>query len=183
MELVEKIEDINQRLIDYFGIDTSTGEPIWRVVWSEDQFENRLTNYTSEGLELLYPEMKLLPKYKQWIHEKYVLERLVVVPPINLGELITKTNYEPMWVFQDNLGQYLPPLWLACKLVVDTVYAAMGRKDLARYVEPENSRDTLEAREARISELQNELFGNETRTGDSLAHKEAIVVPDKMKIN
>jgi hypothetical protein len=45
MELTEKIESINNQLIELYGIDTITGQAMWRVVWSEDQFEHRLGTY------------------------------------------------------------------------------------------------------------------------------------------
>src|SRR5438132_917466 len=111
MELVETIEALNNRLQDHFGIDTVTGQAIWRIVFSDDQFEMRLTDCTPEGLQLLTPVMKLLPKYKQWIREKYVLERLVIVPDINSNEVSTKVSYEPIWTFQDKNENYLPPKW------------------------------------------------------------------------
>src|SRR6267142_3268324 len=113
MELVEPVGILNDRLKEYFGIDTSTGNVMWRIVWSEDQYELRMTDRTPEGLQLLHPEMQLLPKYKQWIREKYVLENLVIVPEVNADELATKLSYEPIWVFMTNEKEYLPPTWEA----------------------------------------------------------------------
>ena len=100
MELTETIDSMNRQLVDLFGIDTISGEAMWRVVWSEDQFEKRLMDVTDEGFQLLYPEVRLVPRYRQWIREKYVLERLTIVPEINAEELPTsKLTYESMWVF------------------------------------------------------------------------------------
>src|SRR5689334_9373374 len=91
MELVEKIEVLNSRLVDHFGIDTVTGDAIWRIVFSEDQFEKRLGTYddiTKGGIYLrTVTEVREVPKYRQWIHKKYILERLVLVPETNLPEL------------------------------------------------------------------------------------------------
>ena len=174
---MERIETINKRLDDFFGHD-DLGRPIWRVVWSEDQFEKRLTNHTKEGLELLTPRMVELPKYKQYIQERWILERLVIVPDINAHELTVKMSYEPMWVFQDDNGFPLPPKWEACKIVIDTVYAAIGKKNTEpRYQDPDAriSKDELLHKEAeRIKKLQEDLFGNETDTGDALAHNAGV---------
>ena len=82
---METLEIINKRLKDNYG--ETVDRPNFRIVWSEDQFENRLTHFTDEGFELIHPEVRQLPKYKQWIHDKYVLERLTEVPIINENEL------------------------------------------------------------------------------------------------
>jgi hypothetical protein len=170
-----EVIDINKLLREHFGI-ADNGDAIFRIVWSETQYEKRLTKYTDEGLELLTPEVRLLPKYKQWIHQKYVLERLVAVPQISAGELAgVKVSYEPLHAFEDKNGNPLPPKFEISKFVIDTIFAAMGQESLGpKYADPEAS---LEANEARVEKLQEQLFGNETEVGDALAHKQAIIVP------
>lgn len=176
MELTEKIETINTQLVDLFGIDTITGMAIWRVVWSDDQREKRLSVFTEAGIELIYPVVMELPKYA-YIKERYVLERLVVVPEINQDEIpASKLSYEPIWVFRDKDGNYLPPKLAAAKFVVDTVYAAMGKTSLAKYKDTEEN-TTEEGRQQRVDKLQEELYGDETDTCDALRYKEGIVVP------
>src|SRR5690606_31743133 len=151
-------ESINRQLKDLFGIDTVTGLPMYRVVWSEDQLEKRLTDRTDTGIHLLRPEVRLLPKYRQWIQNKYVLERLVVVPEINAHELPTqKLSYEPLWVFEDKKGNALPPTVWACKFCIDTVHAALGKQSLRKYVD-EEAKNPEEHREKRIKQLEEELF-------------------------
>jgi hypothetical protein len=174
---MESTETINQRLKDYFGVAWNN-DVIWRVVWSEDQFEKRLTAYTDTGLQLLFPEVRELPKYKQWIKEKYVLERLTVIPEINKDELTEKISYEPIFVFEDKNGFALPPRWEACKFVIDSILAAQGEESMfPKYVESDLDQPQ-EVRNARIEKLQEELFGNETNTTDALTYKQAIVVPN-----
>jgi hypothetical protein len=184
-ELTESIDSINKQLERLFGVDTVTGAVMWRVVWSENQMEKRLMYTTDEGLQLLSPEVRLVPKYRQWIHERYVLERLVVVPDVNANELPTqKLSYEPMWVFETQLGRYLPPRLDACKIVVDTVYSAMGKSNLAKYKDPDSKQEeALENHKVKIDKLVGDMFGNETEVGDALAHKEAIVVPRNYEKN
>lgn len=179
MELAEPIERINKWLSDTYSIDIASGKPIWRVVWSEDQFEHRLTEYTDGGIALLIPEVRELPKYRQWIREKYVLEQLVAIPITSMRELpATKVSYEPLWVFEHHsTGQALPPLISVCKFVIDAVNAAKGHHSMRKYVDDE-AKNPIESRENRINKLQEELFGNETDTGDALAYKEGVVVPN-----
>src|SRR4030095_3222043 len=172
---LEKVEDINQRLIDWFSIDIVTGKPIWRVVYSEDQFEKRLTYYTDSGLALVIPQVRELPKYRQWIQNKYVLERLTVIPEINSDELPSeKISYEPIYVFEDKRGNSLPPRSDVSKFVIDTLYAAQGKGNLAKYVEEDN-------KEERIREMQDYLFSDETAVSDALSRQEGVVVPNNYK--
>lgn len=185
MELTETVDSINKQLIDLFGIDTISGNPIFRVVWSDDQYEKRLTNCTKEGLDLLYPEVRLLPKYKQWIEQKYILERLTIVPEINSEELPDqRLSYEPIWVFETNKGVYLPPSVQAAKFVIDTMYAAMGKSNLAKYKDPDsNQEEAIHNQKVKIEGIVEDLFGNETEVGDALAYGEGVGYTGPSKIN
>jgi len=178
MELIESIESINAKLERVFG-KFETGQPVWRVVWSEDQFEKRETDRTDEGLQLLQPEVRLLPKYRQWIHAKYVLERLTPVPDVSRKELADKKlSYEPVWVFEDKHGKYLPPRFDAAKFVIDKIMEQAAKMVGVKYKDPEsNKEEALEIREKRLEQLHETLFGNETEVGDALRYKEGVVVP------
>jgi hypothetical protein len=173
MEITETVETINRQLIDLFGVDTITGDPIWRVVWSENQFEKRLMDTTDSGLSLLRPEVRLVPKYRQWIKEKYVLERLVLIPEINIPELpSTKTSYEPIFVFSDKHDNYLPPRIDVAKIVIDTVYAAQGKSSLAKYTDNPD-----EEQRKSVEDIYEYLYGDETDVTDALRYKTGVVVP------
>lgn len=176
MELTERIESINRQLRTMYGIDSESTESIFRVVWSEDQFEKRMTKYSASGIELLAPMLLEMPKYRQWIKEKYVLERLVIVPDVNTDEMTTKKSYEPLWVFRDKNDNYLPPKIQACKLIIDALYAALGKKSLVKYVDDE-AKNPVEMREKRINELTEELFGDESGLLGRTITGEAVIVP------
>lgn len=182
MELTETINSLNRQLTDLYGIDTVTGRTIFRIVWSEDQFEKRLMDVTNEGLQLLYPEIREVPKYRQWIKEKYVLERLVLVPDVNKKELGgIKQSYEPLFVFENAKGEYLPPKIQVCKIVIDSVYAAQGKGNLAKY--KETNEENLEKKRKEVEEMTAEIFGDETDISDALSRQEGVVLSDmSMKI-
>lgn len=181
MELTESIEEINRQLVDLFGIDTVTGDPIFRVVWSKDQFENRLVDTTPEGLILLFPEVRYVPKYWQWVGDKYVLERLVLIPEVNERELPEqRLSYEPLYVFRDAKDNPIPPTLWACKFIVDTVYAAMGKSSLVKYVD-EEAKNPIEEQEKRIQNYEEELFGDESGLMGKTFKGEGIVVPHPQK--
>jgi hypothetical protein len=173
---MEKIEVLNQRLIDYYGMDTVTGQAMFRIVWANDETEKRLVYELESGVELLYPMVMEVKKYP-YLKNLHVLERLVVVPDEQQKDLpANKLSYEPIWAYRSDDNRPLYPIWKATKFIVDTLYAALGKKSLAKYVEDEKY-TTEEGREDRISELQSELFENETEVGDALAYEEGIVVP------
>lgn len=172
---MESIEVLNKRLIDHFGLDSDTGRPIFRIVWANDQLEKRLVSSTDEGIDLLFPEVREVKKYS-YLKDVYVLERLVLVPDENQSEIPTeKLSYEPIWAYNEQI----PPIWSATKFIVDTLYAALGKSNLAKYVDSEEN-TTPEGRQQRITKLHEELFGNETEVGDALRYKEGIVVPEKV---
>lgn len=168
---MENIEIINRQLIDHFGIATDSNKPIFRVVWSEDQYEKRLTKFTPEGIELLYEQIMTMKKYS-WLKDQWILERLEIVPEFQQVELAgEKISYEPKWAFPEGV---VPVFW-ACKLVVDTLYAALGKKSMVKYVD-EEAKNPIEYREERINKLTEELFGDEsfllgrTITGEAVAY-------------
>ena len=176
MELPETIETLNTRLIEYFGIETESSDPIFRVVWSDAQYENRLTDATDTGIQLLHPEVRKLRKYP-YVKAKYVLERLVLVPDWQQNELAgAKKSYEPIWVFQDSKDNAVPPVWTAIKLIIDTLYAALGKSSMAKYVD-EEAKNPQEAKEKRIAKLEEELFGDESFLLGRTITGEAISMP------
>ncbi len=173
---MESVEILNERLLKNYGKVEHLVQ--WRIVYSEDQFEKRFTDYTNEGFQLLFPVVREMPKYRQWITNKYILERVMPVSDIDAQQLLGKYSYEPVWVFEDAKGNALPPKWEAITLVISSVYQASARAVGRRYIDPdENSEEALELKRLRIARIQEELFGNETEVGDALAHKQAIVVP------
>ncbi len=171
MELREQIENINKKLLEEFGKEFN-GEPRFRVVFSDDQYEKRLTDFTDEGFQLLQPEVRLLPKYKQHIREKYILERLVPVPEGVETDLVEKVSYEPAWVFQDKNGNYLPPFFEGCKLIIESLLTAIGRKDTFTKYKDKNV--SAEERAAELKKVEDVLFGNETSLTDDLHYGSGV---------
>jgi len=177
MQYIEPVDKLNERLARDYGYFDGT-MPQWRIVWSDDEFELRETNFTSEGFELLTPMVVELPKYRQWAPHKFILERALPIPQYVETDLISKYSYEPVWVFEDINGNPLPPRWEAILLIIRSVYIAAAKSIGAKYKDPETEFDeAMEIRKQRLIKLEEDLFGNETTTGDALAHKQAIVVP------
>lgn len=183
MELAETIDTINQTLENLYGADFTSKLPLFRIVWSNDQYEKRLMPTTDDGFYLLVPQVREVPKYRQWIMDRYVLERLVLVPEMNQKELADiKISYEPLYVFQNAYTDtYLPPRIDACQFVIDSLYAAMGKKSMrAKYIDPEMEYPD-EIKEERIKHIMEELYGNETDVTDALRYHEGVAVPSNYK--
>lgn len=171
MYLREAIEDINEKLINRYG-RYYDGRPNFRVVWSEDEFEKRLTGYTDEGFELIHPEVRLLPKYRQYIREMYILERLV--PVVGETDLIEKTSYEPAWVFRNKVGEYLPPFFDGCVHVIESILSVINKANT--HVRYKDKNVPGEERLAHLKAVEADLFGNETDLGDNLSIGTAVTV-------
>lgn len=170
-ELVEPIEDINRKLKDNYGYGPDGNNPEWRVVLAGELTEKRWMTHTDDGFELLYPEVRLVPKYQHIDKHKYVLERQV--PVIGETDITTKTSYEPAWTFEDRFGVYLPPIFDACKFIIDRLYMQQEKAGfMKKYDDPEA---TEQARLQKIIDMEKQLFGNETPVGDALAHKYGVV--------
>src|SRR5262245_44425499 len=99
----DEVKEFNKKLFEEFGY-FSNGQPNYRLVWSEDQFEKRLSRHTREGFELLTPQIVEVPKYRQWIHERYLLEKLCIVPIDHEELTVAPLSYECLWVFQNKNG-------------------------------------------------------------------------------
>lgn len=183
MELTKRCDEINKILKDQYGIDTVSGLAIFRVVWAEEQMEHRkgyYEDFTPSGIFIRgVEEVRYTTKYP-YISEVYVLERLVVVPIRNENDLpAVKVSYEPLHSFRKNPDAQ-PPSIAAAQFLIDAVLAAQGHGNLIKYKDPLaglNTPELIEAKNKELQALQDELFGNETDTGDALAHKEAITVP------
>jgi len=203
------VKVINSQLKDLYGLDIVTGLPIFKVIWSDDEMEHRHGTFDDfiPGTQILLrtvTETRHLPKYRQWIHGRHILERLVLVPEFQQHELPgAQISYEPLWVFRigddnETIEGYLPPRLDACKFIIDSVLAAQAvstmmltggetrdRPSLARYKDPAAGKCTEEIiahKKKEIDGIVDELFGDETGLmGSTLSRNqgggETIIVP------
>jgi hypothetical protein len=179
MELTEPIESINRQLINLYGADTVTGQPMFRVVFSDGQREKRLTPCDDKGNELLQPEVRELPKYP-YIKAKYVLENLVGIPEANIHELPeSRMSYEPLYVFEGSGNKYLPPRLDVAKIIIDTMYAALGKQSMAKYTQ--GSDEELAQKLKELDEIHEYLYGDESGLlGDTVDESgSTIIVPSR----
>ena len=182
MEVVESVERINDWLRREYGIETTSDRQIYRVVWANDQLEKRLMKFTDSGIELLFPEVREVPKYQQF-RDTYVLERLSYIDAPDHGELtVNIVSYEPIWSFVDNNLNPLPPRIDVCKIVIDSLHMALysDKSGFAKY--KDTNEGVMKENDKRLKEIQLELFSNETEVGDALAYGEGVGYTGPSKI-
>jgi hypothetical protein len=174
-----EIDRINKKLLDNYGKFSHTDMPNYRMVWSTEQFEMRWTWYTREGFELPYKEVRKLPKYRQSNPDLWVLERCLDVPPFVETDLVDDFSYEPIWFFKTDDGKFQMPVWRAVEFIVESIIAASARALGRKYKDPNliDPKDQPEAERARVAQLKEDLFGNESDLTDALHGREGIVVP------
>jgi hypothetical protein len=179
--LLEPLEVINRRLEDRFG-RFEDGRPKWRVVWSEDQIESRYGTYDRYSEHGVYLGQETgwreVPKYRQWMPNQYVLENLIPVP--ENSDIAAKASYEPIWGFADINGNPLPPKWEVIEIVLDQINKNI-RENALGFKIPESELQTPEAIEARIKVMEEALFPDASRIGDSLALGEGISLTNTYK--
>lgn len=183
MELVEQIETINRQLRELYSIDISSGQPIFRIVWSNDELEVRVgdwEDYDKNGnLIRRINESRLVPKYigKK---DRYILERLVAVPDVNKDELGgNKVSYEPLWTFENqDDNSYMPPRITMCQFIINTVLEAINRpKGFTRYLSDQADSFGLLGgtnKQERMKKIKEQLFGNETPITDALMAQRGV---------
>lgn len=174
-----QVSEINQGLERKYGKFQTTEYPLYRVVWSEDQIEMRRVTHDDNGFELLVPEVRQVPKYRQWIKEKWLLEALTEVPIINEKDLpANKLSYECVWVFEDKKGNYLPAHLEVCHIVIAQIRKNVAGMFGVKYQDPELTPEgTAEEKAKRVKKLEELLFGNETDVTDALRYRDGVVVP------
>ena len=187
-DLPESIESINEQLLKNHGKMLGTEFPIWRVVWSDDQLEHRkgVFHYFDDSGNFQRSEVgvKEVRKY-EYLKERYILERIMPLAGQNAEEIKANHNlsYEPVWVFEDAKNQYLPPLYRACDFVIHQILKQAAKTVGAKYKDPDSDpKAARHNKSERVDKLIEDLFGNETATGDLLNYKEGIAVPSNYEV-
>ena len=171
---MESIFTLNNRLIREYGLFDDM-RANWRIVHSENEFEKRWSDCDANGNVLANRILVEVPKYRQYIHNKYVLERLIPMDMFTKTNLVLRLSYEPVFVFEDKNGDPLPPNWDVCKIVIGSVYKKAAEATGVRYKDPDwNKDEAVEVRRKRVEGLVEQLFGNETEVGDALRYQQGV---------
>jgi hypothetical protein len=106
-----------------------TDQPLFRLVWSDEQFEIRTGEFEvyADNLFIGYQTKTIRTLRYNWIKERWLLEawfppELVLNPELPESN---KGSYECMYVFEDSKGNSLP---LNLKVVELIVYRMMNKR-------------------------------------------------------
>lgn len=113
---------VNKKLAELYGKDISSELPIFRVSFSEGQYEQRkgtFRHFLGDVFIREVTEVATVPKYP-YIRQRHVLERLMYH---NNPELITNPTYEPIYVFEDKTGASLAVELWACQARISFLFA------------------------------------------------------------
>lgn len=178
----EPIESINAQLKHLYGIDTVTGWVMWRVVWSNDQVEKVFGRFEDFVGKIFVREVTEIRERKKYPMDpdRWILEQLVLVPEINQEEMLgLKISYEPIWTFENNKREYLPPALWACRYIIDQVLEVKGKGTADKWYAKDDRKDGangLIARKKRVDKIYQDLFGNESDITDNLAAGQGVVI-------
>jgi hypothetical protein len=178
------IEKINSYLARDFGY--FNGElPKYRVVWSEDVMEKRLSKFTDEGFELINELVMEKPKYQlESQKNKYILERCLAIPDFVKTDLIGGFSYEPLHVFRIGKGDdfEFDTFYGSCKWLIEQIHLAAGRAFYgANYKAPEEKRnpeENLLAKRAEVEKMAKFLYPDESEIADAMHYGEGVSVPN-----
>lgn len=167
------VNEINDWLArDY---KTLEGKPKYRLVWSEDAFEQRhglFRDYYDKILIREVIETREVRKYN-YIHERWIFEAWVPPGVLSNKEIPSSMfvgTYEPIYVFEDSQRNYLPPVEKAVRFIIATFEGRVKKDDPKG---DEYFEDKQMQRE--IDEIGNHpSFSTSGPTRDSVAYTSAL---------
>lgn len=152
------------------------GDPIFRVVFSDNQVESRKGTYTDYAGDIFIrtvTEVREVPKYPN-LKGKWILERWAPGELSYHPDLITMKNgvYICVYAFQDKDGNYLPPLLKVAEILI---YHLLNPRTRGEALAQDKIIDA-ETEEQEISVIEEELIvqSDEAATKDPKSSRESI---------
>lgn len=128
-----QIDDFNKKLRDVYSSDVFTGRAIFRLVYSENSFENRRGDFidTDNSGQLIrrVTEVRNVKKYP-YLKDTWLLEKLVWMGGANPELPDAKGySYECIWAFVNKKGEPLFPLYhIVETLIQRLLYGEIEKK-------------------------------------------------------
>lgn len=173
------VDMVNKALKERYGVDDRL-RPIFRVVFSEDQYEKRFGTFSDWYGKIFvreYRGMEVVKKYP-YIRGRWVLEKLMqAMTDEVIGLDLDGHSYEPVYTFEDKNRQELPVQLWAVEAIVKRLLGVMTGSV------PKMTEDDVEAAEQASYDREVAYFDDylaDVQGGDvavKLNAKEAIVVP------
>ena len=168
------VKAINLALREMHGIEVANSRPRFRISWSTTSSEVRYGTYSIYYMEHIFLRDETgyvaCAKYPN-NPDRWVLEMLVYAPIAEVPES-RNGHYEPLYVFQDKKGEYLPPLHQVAEIIIWAL--KNPEKNLVERLEREDKRKFAQE-VAYFEDILEDTTGSVLVT--ALRDKEAIVVP------
>lgn len=165
-------EEANKILLDRYGLDLH-GKQKFRVVWSTEETEVRVGEFEEWYGEIFVRRLsgaREWPKYS-YIEDKWILEELV---PSNNPELLERLSYEPIYVFQDKHGNYLPLNIDAAHAVINAI---LSRPEFKPRTEKQDLYEENEKKEKEKKEFKSMLKSMDSEFERRIRNQELILNP------
>lgn len=151
---------INGSLRRRYGINFKN-EPVFRVVWSDDQFEDRLGTYEDYYNDTIFLRtvtcVRRVPKYS-YVKARWILERWIA------GELMegyhdevpgsTGGSYEPIYVYQDANENALPLCEEVTYALISSLFTTVGKSERESIDASEKDKKEKGIREADLDVME-----------------------------
>ena len=141
---METIEILNRRLVERYGTNLIL-KARYRIVWSSDQFEKRLSEFSDfHTIHILLRTVKEVREVRKYpdFQNRWVLETLTYCP---FPAVKDHNGYEPLFVFQRNDGTPLDPNWNAIEFILNRLNTRVVPKSPSTFVEEEEKEQEAEA--------------------------------------
>lgn len=141
------VNNINKRLQTVHGVN-DYGQPMFRIVFSDDQLEKRFGKYAEFYGPIFIREFSGLRENKKYwyIQHKWVLERWM--PSLSVYDRMipgtSEGSYEPIYVFQDANGNPLPVVEEVANRVIHTLFNPKLPGDRASDLKAEEEKEMTE---------------------------------------
>jgi len=122
----------NKRLKDTYSSNLR-GEALFRISWSDSQTENRWGTFRDTVGEVFIREVserRVCKKYphikERWVLERWMPPSLLQDAKKELPDAAQNGSYEPIYVFENEDGNFLPLDWEFTTIVVQTALAPLS---------------------------------------------------------
>jgi len=170
------VEDIN-RIIKVHGTN-QYGDPLFRVVFSDDQTERRNGIYEDYSGDIYVKTVKEIREVKKypWVKAKWILERWASGEISHHPSLVSDKNgvFICVYVFQDINQNYLPPLLKVTEIVISNLlHPRMKSEALAQDKEILSKEEKIE-----VDKIEEEIIiqSDELASKDSKSRRESMSV-------